>query len=71
MLLGLNYQTRSTGYDVETVMQPTIHRGAGAMGRAHRLGPKDVAMTTVYTHVLNRDPAGVPSQAYRLLDEQT
>ena len=33
------------------------------------LGHKDVATTMIYTHVLNRGPAGVRSPADRLLGE--
>jgi site-specific recombinase XerD len=32
------------------------------------LGDKDVATTMIYTHVLNRGPAGVRSPADRLLE---
>ena len=37
--------------------------------RTHHYGPRteDVTMTMIYTHVLNRGPAGVPSPADRLL----
>lgn len=34
------------------------------------LGHKDVATTMIYTHVLNRGPAGVRSPADRLLEDR-
>jgi site-specific recombinase XerD len=33
-----------------------------------RLGRRDVSTTMIYTHVLNRGPAGVTSPAHRVLD---